>query len=188
MTLKEPDVGDGGSANHVSEDGIPAKALSQHTVRTGGAALLISFGAVSLMGVLFIYYDWRNVSQFMAIERSAGFVVIMAGVHFIGYRLWQRQSGIARVSQPDGRSQTFRFYVGLVHGVFGFLFSSFFMECHLCDRHAPIFEVPFIFIVSIACFVCVFRSPRYRSALRYTGLILLLTVIIAFIYLTILHL
>jgi len=54
-------------------------------------ALTISFAInVALWGSL-IYCFWKSVSLYMAVGRCAVFVTFMAGVHFIGYRLWQRQ-------------------------------------------------------------------------------------------------
>jgi len=47
MTHKEPDAVDTRCSNHVSENSISTKTRSQNTVRTGGAAILISFGVIS---------------------------------------------------------------------------------------------------------------------------------------------
>jgi hypothetical protein len=54
-------------------------------------ALAISFCIISTLGVWLLYWSWRAVSVQMATGRCTVFVGVMAGVHFIGYRLWRRQ-------------------------------------------------------------------------------------------------
>ncbi len=54
-------------------------------------ALTVSFAInVAFWGSL-LYWHWKSDSVQMAVGRCAVFVAVMAGVHFIGYRLWQRQ-------------------------------------------------------------------------------------------------
>ena len=163
-------------------------ALSEDALRAGRRAIGVSFGVTSLLGALLIYGAWRSTSLPTAIANSAGFVAIMAGVHFIGYRLWSRQSATTQASQIGGSSLVFRSVLGLIHGLVGFLVSSFLMFSHLCNRRCPAFEGPFILVVSITFVLCVFKSRSYRSALRRTGLVFAAAVLVAFVYLTILHL
>lgn len=54
-------------------------------------ALIISHGIISVLGCSFIYTFWADVDVLTGIIRSGGFVAIMGGVHFLGYRLWKRQ-------------------------------------------------------------------------------------------------
>ena len=53
-------------------------------------ALTVSLNHVAFWGSL-LYWHWKSDSVQMAVGRCAVFVAVMAGVHFIGYRLWQRQ-------------------------------------------------------------------------------------------------
>lgn len=163
--------------------------LSRSSIRVGRRAFAVSFCMISILGATAIYFGWKSIALSTAIERCVGFIVIMAGVHFLGYRLWLRQPAIiSPVQSSPARLQIFWFCMSLVHGAIGFLVASFLMYSHLCDRSAPWFEIPFIIAVSMACFLCVFQARRYRSALKGMGLILLISIIIAFVYLTILHL
>ncbi|MCX5644146.1 MAG: hypothetical protein NTZ17_05605, partial [Phycisphaerae bacterium] len=162
--------------------------LTEDTLRAGRRALVVSLYVIGFLGVLFIYRESRGTGLTTAVERCIGFFAIMGGIHFIGYRLWRRQSANAPANHPAGLSLMFRTFLGLIHGLVGFFVSTFLMVSHLCNRHAPLFEGPFILAVSMACFLCVFNSDRYRSALKGTGLILLIATVVAFIYLTILHL
>ncbi len=65
-------------------------------------ALLISFGVqgVFLGGLLF--FAGLGINFFLACRIAAAFMAIIAGVHFFGYRLWQRQSARASSSLPTG--------------------------------------------------------------------------------------
>jgi hypothetical protein len=54
-------------------------------------ALMTSFGILASLAGALGYYSLSFVSTRIAVGRSAVFVVFMAGVHFIGYRLWKRQ-------------------------------------------------------------------------------------------------
>jgi hypothetical protein len=71
---------------------LPVPSISRRpSNRIALLALMISFGInVAFWGIL-IYWTWKSQSLYMAVGRSVAFVVVMAGVHFIGYRLWQRQ-------------------------------------------------------------------------------------------------
>jgi hypothetical protein len=71
---------------------------SQSADRAARRALLISFGVISVVGGVFVLGCWRSVSAVMALERCAAFIGVMMAVHFIGYRLWRRQS--ARAPMP----------------------------------------------------------------------------------------
>jgi hypothetical protein len=164
------------------------KALSKNALRTGRCAIRVSFLATSVLGAMLLYFAWKDASLPTAIARSAGFVVIMAGVHFIGYRLWARQSAITQTSQASEHSPVSRTFLGLIHGLVGFFVSSFLMFSHLCDRRCPVFELPFILVVSAAFVLCVLKSSSYRSALKHTGLVFAVAVLVAFVYLTVLHL
>ena len=54
-------------------------------------ALTISFSLNVVFWGTLLYSTWRTVSVYMAVGRCSVFVAVMAGVHLIGYRLWQRQ-------------------------------------------------------------------------------------------------
>jgi hypothetical protein len=54
-------------------------------------ALAVSFCAIGCFGGWLIYGFWIAVSVRTAVISSSLFVLIMAGVHFLGYRLWRRQ-------------------------------------------------------------------------------------------------
>ena len=80
--------------------------------RTVLLALTISFAInVALWGSL-IYSVWKTVSVQMAVGRSTVFVAFMAGVHFIGYRLWQRQFAKIDETATSRFHTRFRLHIG----------------------------------------------------------------------------
>ncbi len=69
-------------------------------------ALTISFGInVAFWGSL-IYMLGKSDSPYMVVGRSAVFVAFMAGVHFIGYRLWRQQFVPTQGSSNDSPSRS----------------------------------------------------------------------------------
>jgi len=71
-------------------------------------AILFSFLVTSTLGTAFISRHWQLVdSPEVAWIRSAGFVVIIAGVHFVVFRVHQRSSALER-QQPVRSWAAFR--------------------------------------------------------------------------------
>jgi hypothetical protein len=58
--------------------------------------IIISFLILSGSGCAFIFLYWMPLSYWVGFVRCIGFVVIMGGVHFVGFRLWKRQLDIRR--------------------------------------------------------------------------------------------
>jgi hypothetical protein len=82
-------------------DGFEVEQPTRAADRSARRALVISFGANGiLVGALLFFACVGN--PFSAATTAAAFVVIIAGVHFIGYRLWHRQSARANSSLPPG--------------------------------------------------------------------------------------
>ncbi len=54
-------------------------------------ALTVSFCTISALGGLLVYSVWKGAGSRMVVGRYAVFVVFMAEVHLVGYRLWRRQ-------------------------------------------------------------------------------------------------
>jgi hypothetical protein len=93
---KSPDAPDASEAEQ------PARPAD----RAARRALLMSFGVNGSLGGAFIYVAWMGTDLFSAGTRAAAFIVIIAGIHLIGYRLWQRQSARANSGSPPGIAQT----------------------------------------------------------------------------------
>lgn len=55
-------------------------------------ALVVSFVVDSMLGCAFIFTFWKNLDPVVGLVRCVGFVAIMGGVHFVGFRLWRRQN------------------------------------------------------------------------------------------------
>jgi hypothetical protein len=70
------------------------------SIRTARLALAISFGVCCLLGGALVFFFWKNTSLATASGSSAVFVVIMAAVHFMGYRLLQRQMAASDTKLP----------------------------------------------------------------------------------------
>ncbi len=64
-------------------------------------ALVFSHVLISVLGCGFIYTFWLNVDVWTGVIRCGGFVAIMGGVHFLGYRLWTRQEQAAIVGRKE---------------------------------------------------------------------------------------
>jgi hypothetical protein len=75
----------------------PRAALGpRHAVARVGRSerwgILLSFLIISALGCLFLLGFWSAQRRIdIGLVRSVGFVIIMAGVHFVGYRIYQRQ-------------------------------------------------------------------------------------------------
>ena len=73
------------------EPSLAASIPGRPSSRVALFALTISFAInVAFWGSL-IYWFWDNISVLMQVGECAVFIVFMAAVHWIGYRLWQRQ-------------------------------------------------------------------------------------------------
>jgi hypothetical protein len=60
----------------------------------GLAAIVISFLVSSTLGGASIFSYWRSRGLWeLGIVRALGMAIIMAGVHFVGYRIYARQQG-----------------------------------------------------------------------------------------------
>ena len=54
--------------------------------------MCILFVVLSVLGCTFIFSYWRlAAAPAVGIIRCVGFTAIMAGIHFVGFRLWKRQ-------------------------------------------------------------------------------------------------
>jgi hypothetical protein len=54
-------------------------------------ALIVSFLVICVLGCAFIFTYWMTSNPSVGLVRCVAFVVIMGGVHFVGYRIWKRQ-------------------------------------------------------------------------------------------------
>ena len=70
---------------------VPGKWRKMPSTRTALLALTISFVINIALWVSLLYWHWKRDSLYMAVGRCTVFIAFMAGVHFIGYRLWKRQ-------------------------------------------------------------------------------------------------
>jgi hypothetical protein len=69
-------------------------------------ALIVSYLLVGVLGCAFLLAYWTHLgSAWLGVVRSVAFVVIMGGVHFVGYRLWKRQ-GAATIEQAEAPPST----------------------------------------------------------------------------------
>jgi uncharacterized membrane protein YidH (DUF202 family) len=84
-------------------------------------AILVSFLVISVLGCAFIFAYWMNFSQFVGVVRCVGFVAIMGGMHFIGFRLWRRQQGAEEAKTPSPHKSI---WVRTARGVFLFALLS----------------------------------------------------------------
>lgn len=53
-------------------------------------ALIVSFLVICVLGCAFIFTYWMRFNPSLGLVRCGVFVVIMGGVHLVGYRLWKR--------------------------------------------------------------------------------------------------
>lgn len=81
----------------------PDPSTASRTSPLALTALGISYFLISVLGCGFIYTFWADVDVSIGIIRSGGFVAIMGGVHFLGYRLWRRQQPGAEIAPEDRR-------------------------------------------------------------------------------------
>jgi len=78
--------------SHVNPCRSPHSFTPARKSSRGMFALVVSFLVISITGCTFIFTYWKNLSPLVGIIRCLGFVAIMGGVHFVGFRLWQRQN------------------------------------------------------------------------------------------------
>jgi hypothetical protein len=85
----------------------PPRAALGPRVAAGGPrrsdrwAIVLSFLIVSTLGCLFLLGFWSARRRIdIGLIRSVGFVVITAGVHFVGYRIYRRQGDGAGTQRP----------------------------------------------------------------------------------------
>ena len=69
--------------------------MASRTSTRALTALSISYVLISVLGCSFIYTFWMNDDVLTGVIRCGGFVAIMGGVHFLGYRSWKRQEQAA---------------------------------------------------------------------------------------------
>jgi hypothetical protein len=65
--------------------------------------MIVSFLVICILGCAFIFTCWMRFNPTVGVIRCVGFVVIMGGVHFVGYRAWKRQR-VAAAEQVGGHS------------------------------------------------------------------------------------
>ena len=75
------------ATSSVGDHDVPSRPSS----RVAMLALTVSFCVISTLWGLLLYWCWGGFSVYMAVGRCVVFVVFMAWVHLIGYRLWQGQ-------------------------------------------------------------------------------------------------
>ena len=73
-------------------------------------ALTASFLLIGVAGAVLIFRYWQNQDLALAVGRSAMFVVLLAVVHFLGYRAWRRQSPAAVELAYSRAMRSFRLY------------------------------------------------------------------------------
>ena len=64
----------------------PDPSTASRTSPLALTALGISYFLISVLGCSFIYTFWMNDDVLTGVIRCGGFVAIMGGVHFLGYR------------------------------------------------------------------------------------------------------
>ena len=65
-------------------------------------AICVLFTIVTVVGCAFIFsYWWLVGATAHGIVRSLGFAVMMAGLHFVGYRFWKRQQFLSAAKDGD---------------------------------------------------------------------------------------
>lgn len=83
----------------------PDAPTASRTPPNALTALIISHVLISVLGCGFIYTFWMNVDVWTGVIRCVGFVAIMGGVHFLGYRLWKRQKQAAIAGAKETASE-----------------------------------------------------------------------------------
>lgn len=76
---RSPDAPDGG------EERMPSRRFKW----LAPLVLAASFWIISILGCMPLFLGWRGESPSLAVVRCVGFVVLILGVHWIGYRLWR---------------------------------------------------------------------------------------------------
>ena len=76
----------------------------------GTVGLTASFLGIGVVGAVLIFAYWHKQDFTQAVGRSATFVVLMAVVHFLGYRAWRRQSPTAVELAYSRAMRSFRLY------------------------------------------------------------------------------
>lgn len=85
MTHPQDDSQEPKSTDHPMGTLIPVKSPAKSNVWW-----IASYAATSILGVLFICGYWTTTDSSTAGD-CIGFIIVMAGICFLGYRLWQRQ-------------------------------------------------------------------------------------------------
>jgi hypothetical protein len=94
-------------------------------------ALVISFFVISILGGTFIFFSWKSSSLSIAYEHGIAFFVIIAAVHFLGFKSWQRQQKTKQsitacnccppsqsdIKITDTRKVNYKFFPALKFGV-----------------------------------------------------------------------
>lgn len=79
-------------APSVNKQAIPLRPSNRVVRATVTVVLLVvSFCVITSLGCEMLYLGWRRDSLYLAVWRCAGFVLLIAVAHRIGYRLWQKQ-------------------------------------------------------------------------------------------------
>lgn len=83
-------------------------------------AMTISFLVISMLGCSFIFTFWMaHHALSIGLERCVGFIAIIGGVHFVGYRLWDRQrKAVQERKQVATRDDTGFLSQSVPHGLF----------------------------------------------------------------------
>jgi hypothetical protein len=104
------------------------------TIQSARRTLAISFGAMSLLGGSLLFIYWSNSSMSLAIGRSALFILIMAVIHFVGFRLWQHQQSSVqaevKVPVPTDSDKSLRSAIafGLIVQIILLIFSNLILD------------------------------------------------------------
>ena len=85
----------------------PASSVRRRPVPRDVLAFCASFAILSVLGCAFIFgYWWVADATAVGIVRCVGFAAIMAGLHFVGYRLWKRQEPRSATKTGDSLEPT----------------------------------------------------------------------------------
>ena len=82
----------------------PTSSVRRQAATRDVLLMCASLTVLSVLGCAFIFSYWSLADAItVGIVRCVGFVAIMAGIHFVGYRLWKRQleNSVTRASAPQ---------------------------------------------------------------------------------------
>ena len=113
----------------------PLSSAGRRSMRSGLLVMCASFLVLSGLGCAFIFGYWsRAGAAGVGIVRSVGFVAILAGIHFVGYRMWKRQQTASPTKLRDSDTPASVWSRNVPHGLFWLVVFALFLLLLLALR------------------------------------------------------